>query len=454
MSFVAVQGFRSSLAGTLVNSATQMALPAAAVSQLATALTGGNYTILTLSNGVNYEIVNATGTVSGAVQITRAQEGTVAVTFGVGTSVTFAWTEAGIEAVSSGGSSVTVAGTGAAVVTGGPAYNVGVSVPTLAAGTGISVVGAYPSWTLTNTAPYVPGPPTIVTGSGVAAVTPIVGGYNVGVPTLVFTNGTGIAVTGAYPNYTITNTAASGGTGTVTSVTAGTGITVTGSPTTVPVINITNTGVTAGTYGGLTVNARGQITAIANPLITNITSLTASLVIATPSVGAVTLTQQVASVGVAGIVPLASPTNAASNNAGDSSSAVSPAGVNAVVAALPSTTFNTLSASVYMQLPAINYSVVAPSLSIPITIPAGKTALVTAFMEVVDPMNLTTPQSFAFAVFSNASIVAGNDTLPSCSRTIATKLVGPVTSNLSLQYTPLMGTAILSSYGINVEYLS
>jgi len=69
--------------------------------------------------------------------------------------------------------------------------------------------------------------------------------------TVVLNAGTGISTTGTYPNFTITNTSPSSG-GTVTSVATGTGLT--GGPiTTSGTIAIANTGVTAGTYGSAAV---------------------------------------------------------------------------------------------------------------------------------------------------------------------------------------------------------
>jgi hypothetical protein len=447
MAFVALQNFQTTLSGFLSNVATLMPLPTAAINYINSNLGSGNYTIFQITNGVNTELIQCTGVSGGQAVVVRAQEGTTAYAFSSGSTVRFVWTVLGIQAITNGsmGIPINVTGSGVATVTGGPyAFNVDVPATTLTAGTGISVTGAFPSFTITNTSSGGGTSPTIVTGAGAAAVTPITGGYNVNVPVVSVVAGSGISVTGG-PTYTITNTQTPGGTGTVLDVTAGTGISVTGSPTTHPVIGITPTGIAAGTYGGITVNASGQITAVASSIITTLSSLTSSLIVGTPSLGNVTLTQQAATTSAKGIVQLAAPTSTASNNAADSSSAVSPAGINAVVATLAGgQVFGSGSLS---PLAAASYTTAIPGLTASFSLAAGKTALVDIFVEVLDTTTPTNIPTFGIGLFNGASLVSGIGLVQGNVRVLKTKLVGPITASLSVSSTTLGGTeAVQSSY--------
>jgi hypothetical protein len=134
----------------------------------------------------------------------------------------------------------------------------------LTASTGISTSGTYPNFTITNSAPD----QTVALTAGTAISTS--GTY----PNFTITNsapdqtvaltGAGTtSISGTYPNFTVTSNDAF--TGTVTSVTAGTGLTG-GTITTSGTVALDVSGVTAGSFTAtnLTVDTFGRITAASN----------------------------------------------------------------------------------------------------------------------------------------------------------------------------------------------
>ena len=131
-------------------------------------------------------------------------------------------------------------GTGISITEGAGSITITNSAPdqtvSLTAGTGISTSGTYPSFTITNSAP---DQTVALTGAGTTAVT------------------------GTYPNFTITSNDAY--TGTVTSVTAGTGLTG-GTITTSGTVALATSGVSAASYtaANITVDAYGRVTSASN----------------------------------------------------------------------------------------------------------------------------------------------------------------------------------------------
>jgi hypothetical protein len=215
----------------------------AGTSQISMGAGGGDNVTIAVStnlNGANAQIdISPTGTGhvhikpsgTGAVEIAPINAGTMN-NMVIGGTTPLAITGTTITATSFVGSGASLtnvvnsltASTGISVSGSTGAVTVTNTAPdqtvVLTGGTGISTSGTYPSFTVTNTAPD---------------------------QTVAISSGTGISVSGTYPNFTITNTSPSSG-GTVTSITAGTGLTG-GTITTSGTIAIDSTVVTTtGSY--------------------------------------------------------------------------------------------------------------------------------------------------------------------------------------------------------------
>lgn len=332
MAFKAAETFATTLptgisAGT---TAIPLSASAAAVMTALIGTLGTHYTELSVNDGINYEIIRALSMVGSAINVTRGVAGTPAA-FPAGSTLRFVWTEGGIETVAAAvGAAITITPNVVGAVTGGPAtFNL--NVPVYSVSSALTLTGIYPNFTLGLAGGDAPstGTVTVVTGSSDLVITtpntsPAISLSNI-FPTVVGGNtfGAGMLATGAITGIRVSNTgrllevAASSlpngtystanitvangiitaiangtvvipvGAGSVTSVSAGTGIAISGVPTANPTVAIANTGVVAGVYEGLSVNAQGQIVAVPGGFgpISSITTLSPGILITNGGTG-------------------------------------------------------------------------------------------------------------------------------------------------------------------------
>jgi len=134
----------------------------------------------------------------------------------------------------------------------------------LTASTGISTSGTYPNFTITNSAPDQTVSLTASTGISTSGTYPNFTITNTAPDQTVALTGAGTtSISGTYPNFTITSNDQYSGT--VTSITAGTGLTG-GTITTSGTVALDTSGVTAASYtaANITVDAYGRVTAASN----------------------------------------------------------------------------------------------------------------------------------------------------------------------------------------------
>jgi hypothetical protein len=220
---------------------------------VATNINGTNAQIDISPTGTGHVHIKPTGT--GSIEIAPTNVGTMdnmtigattpkAITGTTITATTFSGSGASLTSIPNSAlvnSSITINGSPISL---GGSVSVGtVTSVSATAGTGISVSGSP------------------ITGSGTLTITNTAPDQ-----TVAISSGTGISVTGTYPNFTVTNTAPSSG-GTVTSVSGTTGrITSTGGTT--PVIDLASGIATAGTTGSsslipvITIDTYGRVTSI------------------------------------------------------------------------------------------------------------------------------------------------------------------------------------------------
>lgn len=377
----------------------------------------GDWTYLSLDNGVYSEEVKVTGVTGGLLIVTRAASGSVAQVFAAINTVVA--DKVGADAIrdliaaNPAPSDVTVSGSGIANVSQPTAgsYVVNVTAPNIQGTNGLAVTGLWPNISL-NLELADGGccggcGAGGTTGGGVnqvivnsAILSASVSGQilTLGLPSPSFNGVNGITVSGSWETGFSISGGGAGGTGTVTEVSAGTGLTLTGSPNTNPTLSLTATGVAAGTYGGFTFNAQGQLVTVASGFapVGSFALVNGGTVVRTGSDYAVTLA--LADVGQLGIVALAD--SAAPINSADDSSAVTP---KMLAAALGASGGAVLGAGSSTGESDAAYNNVLSSTAITLSLTAGQKAIVIGEVEAVNTAP-TTPSNFGVGVFNSSGV--------------------------------------------------
>lgn len=414
---------------------------------------GVDETYLSIQSVNAYEVVKVTAVNGQDLTVVRGID-TTAQAFPIGATLEHVVTAQGIIATIGPITSVVqITGDGLAEVTNpsGENWNVSVPVPNFLGTGGVSVLGTYPNMTFAYTPADCCGDEegvgvvgiTSMEGSGIATAYAAAGVGYVAVSPPVFT-GIGVTITGAWPNYTFEVGVGAGGT--VTSVGAGPGLTLTGVPTINPTISITNTGVVAGTYGGVGINARGQITAVPvgfNPISTISTTLPLTHV-RTDANEALAINN--AAIGLVGAVALVDHTDPF--NAADVSNAMTPAATAVALATVKTPLVE--AASAYLGEADASYVNTISGSNISVDIPAGRKAIIYAEVTMLDGVAPETPIGFGLAVFnSTPAKIKSNRIVTQCTQQMSFVVDGPLTTTLSIVTTAVPAGASVISYSLH-----
>jgi hypothetical protein len=421
---------------------------------------GGDYTYLLASDGTLIEEIKVTGlTDPNILVVERGQSDLDAELLSVGTLLTGIIGKAAVEDIAAGiiaTPDIDILGTGAIDVSddGEGTFTIGVTAPIVTAGTGVNVdydnetatyevslasdAGCCNPDTGTGT-----GDAATITGAGLVEVsTNVDGEVEINVPTPNFT-GDAVTVSGVWPDLEI-NLSSAAGDGTVTSVGATSGLSITGDPTSSPVISMDNTGIDAGDYGDISFNARGQVTEVAgtfNP----VSSIVGDAPITTSRAGGeYTIGVVAAAEGVVGVVALADAGDPLDD--ADVTTAVTPALLAAVIADIAGV--DGLGGQTFSGESDADYTNTVPTTAFALTLASGQVAQVHAELTVKDGGVPTDPVNYGMAIFSvsGAARIQSNKKVNQCQQSMTFLITGPFSDGLALKTTALpVGSSVISS---------
>lgn len=418
---------------------------------------GTDVTYFSLRAANFFEVVKVTSVAANQLTVQRGQVGTTGIAFPVGTEIVYEVTsEAIIAQIGVIATDVTITGDGIAEVQLLAPRNYRINVPPLQLQglRGIEITGTWPEFDIAfvgDDSCCGPDGGTGTSGDGITVieglglVTAYVNGNvaTVQVTPPVFTAGAGISIVGAWPNYTISATS---GSGTVSSVSAGPGIGITGSPSVNPSVYILNTGVVAGNYGGMAVNSRGQITAIPatfNPvsIVNAIGALNISRV-----ADAIDLSIDNAAVGVRGAVELTD--EAAPFDPLDTSTAMTPASTQTALETLPLPL--PTHASNYTPETPTDYDTPVSGASMSLTLATGQSAIINADVTMVDGTTPLTPVAFAMGIFNGTTLIKGNRKITQSQQSMSIQVNGPLSATIAVATTPPPSGSTVQGYSLTV----
>lgn len=422
---------------------------------------GTDSTYLAIYTGNVYELVKVTAVNGNMLTVVRHQGSTSAAVFPIGATVAFEITSAGLlEQLSPIVNDVQIEGEGDIDIE-SPAPNSFIihvpPTPEIIGRQGIEVMGEWPNLEIGYTPPADDccgegngsggsgGGITNLVGEGIAE-TYIDGatGYIYVSPPNISGSG-GITVTGEWPFYDIS--LSGGGSGGVTSVAVGAGLTLTGSPTVNPTISITSTGVVPGDYGGVGINARGQITGVPVGFAPISEIVPGAGLTAVRTGGSVALTPAAAAIGVPGVAPLADPDDDFDPN--DDTSIATPAVVAKALETL--VVSDVAGVSSYTGEVTSDYTNIIGATATPILLLPGDSALIYAEVTVVDGTTPLTPVAFGLAVFDGAAtMLRGNRKITQSNQAMSFILTGPINTSLTIVSTALPAGATMQSYSLSI----